>query len=136
MANPDIRWKQRFHNFCLAYSQLEKFMEKSELNEFEEQGLIQSFEYNFELAWNTIKDFCEYQGETNLQGSKDAIRLAYKRGLLVNGEIWMDMLASRVLTSHTYQLQTARQVVADIKEKFFEQFTVFRNTMSAYMDQK
>jgi nucleotidyltransferase substrate binding protein (TIGR01987 family) len=130
MTNPDIRWKQRYHNFCLAYSQLQKFIEKGELNEFEEQGLIQSFEYNFELAWNTIKDYYEYQGETNIQGSKDAIRLAFKRGLITDGAVWLDMLASRVLTSHTYQKQTAQQVIHDIREKYVEQFSLFLETMS------
>lgn len=53
----DIRWKQRFHNYEKAFSQLSRFMEKENLNEMEEQGLIQAFEYTFELAWKTLQDF-------------------------------------------------------------------------------
>ena len=53
----DIRWIQRLNNWTRALAQLTKFMDREELNELEEQGLIQSFEYNHELAWNTQKKF-------------------------------------------------------------------------------
>ena len=53
----DVRWKQRFDNFRKAISQLKEFIEKPELNKFEKQGLIQCFEYTFELAWKTMKDY-------------------------------------------------------------------------------
>ena len=81
MSKPDIRWKQRFENYRKAVAQMTRFIEKGELNEMEEQGLIQSFEYTYELAWNTLKDFFEDQGEGNLFGSRDVFRLAFKRGL-------------------------------------------------------
>jgi len=130
MNNSDIRWRQRFSNFCLALSQLQKFIEKGKLNEFEDQGLIQSFEYNFELSWNTMKDYYENQGETNLQGSKDVIRLAFKRGLIKDGDIWMEMVSSRILTSHTYQEQTARQVISDIRNNYYKQFIKLKDTFN------
>jgi len=74
--NMDIRWKQRFVSFRKALSQLKKFVDKGELSDLEEQGLIKSFEYTFELAWNVIRDYYEYQGVTDIQGSRDAFRLA------------------------------------------------------------
>lgn len=114
MSGQDIRWIQRFNSFQKAYSQLSDFLSHLPLNQREEQGLIQSFEYNYELAWNTIKDFYESQGESNIQGSRDAFRLAFKRGLIENGDIWMDMIKSRMLTSHTYNEETAKQVVEAI----------------------
>ena len=80
MKNNDIRWKQRFASYSKAFFQLGKFIAKREdLNELEEQGMIQAFEYNFELAWNLIKDYYEYQGVTEIQGSRDAFRLAFNR---------------------------------------------------------
>ena len=82
MSRPDIRWKQRFENYTKAVEQMTRFIEAGELNEMEEQGLIQSFEYTYELAWNTLKDFFEDQGETQVMGSRDAFRLAFKRGLV------------------------------------------------------
>ena len=86
----DIRWIQRFDNFQRALKQLEMafaIMEARELNELEQQGVIQAFEYNYELAWNVIKDFYQYQGVTDIQGSRDAFRLAFERGLINDGEI-------------------------------------------------
>ncbi len=118
----DIRWLQRFANFNRAFLQLKKFLEKGELNEFEEQGLIQSFEYTFELAWNVIKDFYEDQGEQSIQGSKDAFRLAFKRGLIAHGEEWMEMVESRKLTVHTYNEKTANEIVKLIRQKYFKNF--------------
>jgi hypothetical protein len=57
----DIRWVHRFRNFNKAFSQLKKFIDKKNLNELGEQGLIKSFEYTYELGWNTLKDYLEYR---------------------------------------------------------------------------
>ena len=58
----DIRWKQRFSNLEKAFGQLTEFIEKGELNKFELQGLIQCFEYTFELGWKVMKDYLENEG--------------------------------------------------------------------------
>ncbi|NJN26297.1 MAG: nucleotidyltransferase [Cyclobacteriaceae bacterium] len=134
--NQDIRWHQRFKNFQQALAQLTKFIEKGDLNEFEEQGLIQSFEYNYELAWNTIKDYYEHQGEVNIQGSRDAIQLAFKRGLLPNGTIWMDMVKSRILSSHTYNRKFAEAVVYDIKQSYYSEFVYLREAFKVLIKEE
>ena len=126
MSRPDIRWKQRFENYTKAVEQMTRFIEAGELNEMEEQGLIQSFEYTYELAWNTLKDFFEEQGETQVMGSRDAFRLAFKRGLVEEGEIWMDMIKSRALTTHTYNEVTAKAIAQSIRGAFFAQFVKLR----------
>ena len=130
MDDQDIRWKQRFHNFSKALSQLKKFIDRGEdLNELEEQGLIQSFEYNFELSWNLIKDYYEYQGVTDIQGSRDAFRLAFQRGLIKDGADWMKMIDSRIKTSHTYNEDTANEIAEAILNIYFRLFTEFHRTM-------
>ena len=126
--NKDIRWIQRFANYSKAISQLTKFIQKKDLNELEEQGLIQAFEYTYELSWNTIKDFYEHQGETNIHGSRDAIRLAYKRGLIQNGDLWMKMIKSRTLSSHTYNEEIAQEIIVAIKNKYYQEFIVLQET--------
>ena len=98
----DIRWVQRLQNLSHAFEQFKNIVLLPKLNSIEEQGLIQCFEYNFELSWNTIKDFYTEQGETDIQGSRDAFRLAFRRGLIEDGDLWMDMIKSRALTVHTY----------------------------------
>lgn len=122
MAQKDVRWIQRFNNFEKALNQLTKFIEKGKLNEMERQGLIQAFEYTYELAWNSIKDYFESQGEVNIIGSRDAFRLAFKRGLVENGDVWMEMINSRIATSHTYNEDVAEQIAKDTETKYFGEF--------------
>ena len=125
----DVRWRQRFSNYLKAYEQLRAFIEHGKLSKLEEQGLIKAFEYTYELAWNTIKDFYEFQGESNIQGSKDAIRLAFKRGLITEGETWMNMVQSRIQTAHTYDEAAAQEVVQAITVNYFPLFGELKTTL-------
>ena len=120
--NEDIRWQQRFSNYNKALTQLEKFVQKGELSELEEQGLIKAFEYTYELAWNTLKDYLEYQGILNMAGSRDVIREAYKANLITSGESWMSMLVSRNLTSHSYNEDTADEIADAIINAYYALF--------------
>ena len=125
----EFRWMQRLQNFQSALSQLREFMGLKSLNKFEQQGLIQCFEYNYELAWNVIKDFYIDQGEQNIQGSRDAYRIAFKRELIINGEIWMEMIKSRALTSHTYNEITANEIVTKITKDYFKEFVLLEEKL-------
>jgi len=92
MSN-DVRWIQRLDNWHSALAQFAKFMARSgELNELEEQGLIQAFEYNHELAWKTQKDLLEESGYVDLFGSKNVARKAFEVGLIDDGQVWMNMM--------------------------------------------
>lgn len=75
------------------------------------------------MAWNTLKDYFESQGETEIHGSRDAFRLAFQRNLIESGEIWMDMVRSRTLTSHTYNEKIAKEIANAVFQKYFPQFT-------------
>lgn len=85
----DIRWKQRFDNYKKATIQLGEFLEKGELNKFEVQGLIQCFEYTFELGWKTMKDYLEEQG-FDVESSRNSIQTALQMGLIADGHTWID----------------------------------------------
>jgi nucleotidyltransferase substrate binding protein (TIGR01987 family) len=134
MSDPDIRWIQRFAHFSQAFSQLKEAVELArlrKLSKLEEQGLIQAFEYTHELAWNTLKDFLEERGVQNLYGSKDTTREAFKRGLIDNGEAWMEMINSRNLTSHTYNEGIAAQIASAILGTYFSEFAAFQDKMDS-----
>lgn len=131
MSEKDVRWIQRFGNYSKALGQLSKFIEKKELNELEKQGLIQAFEYTYELAWNTIKDFFENQGETGIHGSRDAFRLAFRRGLVENGQTWMDMIKSRSLTTHTYNQEVADAIADAIFNTYYTEFARLEKNFQA-----
>jgi len=118
----DIRWIQRLNNWTRALNQLSRFLERESLNELEEQGLIQSFEYNHELAWKTQKDFLESEGVTNLFGAKSVAKEAMNRGLISNGDAWMKMIKDRNLTSHTYNEDVTREIVDRIIDEYYAEF--------------
>ncbi len=134
MSDQDIRWIQRHNHYTQALAQLTKFIVKGELNELEKQGLIQSFEYSYELAWNTIKDYFESQGETDIHGSRDAFRLAFKRGLIEDGKTWMDMIKSRTLTAHTYNEALAEEISTAIVNRYFSEFVALRTKLQDIKD--
>ncbi len=129
----DIRWQQRFSNYRKALAQLKKFIDKGELSELEQQGLIQSFEYVYELGWTVLKDFLENSGQTNIFGSRDAIRKAFQLGLIEDGEGWMEMYKSRIKTSHTYNEETANEVVKDILSDFYDLFIELEKKLISLM---
>lgn len=128
-SEKDIRWIQRFRNFNKAFLQLKKFIDKKNLNELEEQGLIKSFEYTYELAWNTLKDYFEYQGNNDLNGSRDAINEAFKTGTISDGEGWMNMFKDRNRTSHTYNESTAKEISDNIFRQYFGLFNQLKQEM-------
>lgn len=124
----DIRWLQRLDNYDRALLVLMDAVELSTtraLSPLEKQGLIQSFEFTYELAWNCIKDFYTYLGDTdNIQGSRDAFRLAGKRQLLPMNEvtILMEMIKSRQQTSHSYNEETADDIYQRITQHYCRVF--------------
>src|SRR3989338_3150652 len=122
MTDKDIRWIQRFSNYQKALKQLAKFIDKGELNELEEQGLIQSFEYTHELAWNTLKDFLESHGNKEIFGSKDATKKAFQLDLIKNGDVWMDMIQNRNETSHTYNDEVSKRMAQNITKRYWPEF--------------
>jgi nucleotidyltransferase substrate binding protein (TIGR01987 family) len=124
-VNKDIRWKQRYSNYQKALRKLTEGVtsyREEDMSDIEKEGLIQRFEYTYELAWNTIKDFYEEQGEVNIQGSKDAIRLAFQRGLIGDSAMWLKMVDSRKLTVHTYNEETANTVAEEIGAIYYDLF--------------
>ncbi|MBI2422159.1 MAG: nucleotidyltransferase substrate binding protein [Candidatus Hydrogenedentes bacterium] len=121
----DLRWKQRFDNYKRALHQLSLAVQLSverPLSDLEKLGLIQGFEFTHELAWNVLKDFLEYEGIQGLVGSRGAVREAFKRGLLTEGESWMDMIDKRNLSRHTYNLEVAAELAAAIQERYHPAF--------------
>ncbi|MCC6601982.1 MAG: nucleotidyltransferase substrate binding protein [Anaerolineae bacterium] len=130
----DIRWQQRFNNYSKALAQLREAVvlaQQRPLTKLEGQGLIQGFEFTHELAWKTLKDFLENRGVLDLYGSKDVIRHAFSVGLIENGQVWMDMIQSRNLTSHTYNEATAAQIATAILGDYFPQFEALHDKLAA-----
>jgi nucleotidyltransferase substrate binding protein (TIGR01987 family) len=123
----DVRWLQRFDNFKKALSKLKEAVNEwleigDKMTDLELEGMVQRFEFTYELAWNTIKDFYENQGESGIQGSRDAFKMATQRGLIQDGKVWMEMIEVRKLTVHTYDESITKNVTMKIKNEFMQAF--------------
>lgn len=119
MENKDIRWLQRFQNFEKTLYHLDKAMQINNPDIVQKAGIIQFFEMSYELAWNTMKDYLEEQGFTEINSPRTAIKKAFETGLIINGHDWMDLLLDRNLTAHTYDEVKAAQVERLIHQKYF-----------------
>jgi nucleotidyltransferase substrate binding protein (TIGR01987 family) len=131
----DIRWKQRFQNYKKALTTLKNAVELAatrELSDLEKQGTIQGFEFTFELAWNVMKDYLEEQGITDIIGSKNAVRHAFNKGLIEDGQIWMDMIKGRNISSHSYDEETAEKLLDKIMKIFYLQLLTFEKKMNSF----
>ncbi len=120
MSNIDVRWQQRLSNFRRVLAQLNdavELMQQRELSRLEKQGVIQAFEYSYELGWNTLKDFLVWQGLEGIVGSRDTIREGFSKGLIEDGHGWMQMLTDRNRTSHTYNEETAEAILENIRKQ-------------------
>lgn len=129
----DIRWKQRFENYLRAFQSLVEAVELSQvraLSTLERQGLIQGFEFTHELAWNVLKDYLTDKGFTDVIGSRDATRLAFKNALIADGDAWMDMIKARNLSSHTYNPDVAASIEHDILTRFYPAFCALKETFT------
>ncbi|WP_194976427.1 nucleotidyltransferase substrate binding protein [Aquiflexum lacus] len=121
----DIRWEQRFSNFNKALNKLSQAVAlagKEELSELEVEGLIQRFEYTYELAWKTLQDLIKQQGLTDINGPGQVLTQAFQMGLINNAESWRRLKKSRELTSHTYDSETAQIIAEAIINEYFELF--------------
>lgn len=131
----DIRWKQRFENFQKALNQLKSAVEiahERDLSNLEEQGLIQAFEFTHELAWNVMKDYFFFQGNSSITGSRDATREAFRVGLVMNRENWMEMIKSRNQTSHTYNQEIAEEISRKIIQDYYPLIEEFKMKMDEF----
>ena len=91
----DIRWKQRLENFERAFLLLKEAFEKdpAEMSDLEKEGVIQRFEYTFELAWKTLHDYLVYSGVSFDQITpRSIIKQAFAAKIIKDGQTWMDML--------------------------------------------
>jgi len=117
----DIRWQQRFQNFDRAIVLLREPVERGveSLSALEKEGTIQRFEFAVELAWKTLKDYLEFQGQTlSTVTPRNVVKAAFAARILSDGQVWIDMLDHRNLLSHTYDESTFDQAVIAIRDQY------------------
>jgi nucleotidyltransferase substrate binding protein (TIGR01987 family) len=133
----DVRWKQRFDHYRKAFTDLRlaaSLAQERDLTDLEMKGVIQTFEFVHELAWKVLKDYLEEHGIIGLIGSKDTIRQSFQKGLIADGEVWLEMIKARNLTLHTYHSETAKEVARDTLERFYPAFLELKNTFDRILE--
>ena len=115
------RYEQRLQDFENAFMKLKEGTQKENPDDLEIDGVLQRFEFTFELAWKTLKDYMEYQGFSNRIGSpREIIQQAFKHGIIEDGETWIKMMLSRNALSHLYDENTSRKIYEEIKKQYIE----------------
>ncbi|MBC8600781.1 nucleotidyltransferase substrate binding protein [Parabacteroides acidifaciens] len=134
----DIRWEQRFMNYKKALARLQAVQanELPSLSELEKEGLIQRFEYTYELAWKTLQDFLRYKGYIDFAGPNATLSLALQDGYITDADGWRKMKKSRELMSHTYDEGQADQIVSDIAGTFVHLLEQLCIRLTNELDQK
>ena len=103
----DVRWKQRYMNLKQAHALLGEALSHgiNNLNQLEKEGLVQRFEFTFELTWKTLKDYLEESGvPLTISTPREIIKEAFAANIIADGALWMKMLDHRNLLSHTYDV--------------------------------
>ena len=140
MENILPRWEQKLNSYRKALRRLAEVVNVAkirQLNDFEADGMIQRFEFTFELAWKLMKSYAEYQGtDKEIMGSRDAIRWAFENKLIADSNVWMEMVKRRNDTSHTYDEDTASEVVLRIKDSYYQAFMEFYDKMKGLSSQQ
>lgn len=119
----DVRWKQRFQNFQKAYLQLKSAVNSVEsLSVLEKEGLVQRFEYTFELAWKTVKDYLQSQN-VDAKFPREVIKKGFEYEIIDNGELWLEMMEQRNLMAHTYSEEIFDKAVNYICTRYYGAIT-------------
>lgn len=116
--------KAKIDNFYNALQRLKEAiseLEKSNANDVVRDGVIQRFEFTYELAWKTTKEYLEDLGITDRNSPKAVIKEAFAQKLIINEEVWLLMLKDRNMTSHIYKEEMAQEIADRIKKLYVKE---------------
>lgn len=114
---------RKLTNYTMALARLEEgALQLEQAGDLGRDGLIQRFEFTFELAWKTLKACFENEGLIGLTSPKPVLKEAYAAGLLKSEAVWLDMLTDRNSTAHIYSEQLAGQICQRILARYIGEF--------------
>jgi nucleotidyltransferase substrate binding protein (TIGR01987 family) len=140
MDNADpIRWQQRFSRFEKASGLLFEAMERpvEELSKLEQEGVIQRFEYTFELAWKVLKDLLFYEG-FDVKSPRQVFRQAFEAEYMreEDTETALNALSKRNLLSHTYEEAVAQEALREIQQNYAPMLKRLQHTLRKRKDRE
>ncbi len=129
-----LRWHQRFEHYERAVDLVTEALAGGveALNELEREGVVQRFEMTVELGWKTLRDYLVAEGVTiDPMTPREVVRAAFAARLIVDGQVWMDMLDHRNLLSHTYDAGTRDAALRALSERYLAAFVEVRQVLAA-----
>ena len=82
----------------------------------------------FELAWKVLKDYLEAEGYI-VKSPRETIKQAFQIQLINDGHIWMEALAVRNLTTHTYDEKLVNKLINDIINIYFPELKLLHDKL-------
>jgi len=122
----DARWKQQFQNYRRAFGLLREALEDRDIGAYsvlEQEGIIQRFEYTFELGWKTFRDYLEYSGTSLAEATarsviKECAAVGIFKQAGIDGEMYLEMMLARNTLSHTYDFERFTGIIAKMKSHY------------------
>lgn len=118
-----MRWHFRHDNFRGAFGLLSEavaLLKAGEVSQLEREGTIQRFEYTWELAWKTLRDFLLESGVVlTILTPANVIRAAFAAALIEDGDAWIAAMKARNQMSHEYDCAAFERVVDEIETLYF-----------------
>lgn len=110
------RWHERLEFYQRALQRLKAGLhDYDNLTELEKDGVIQRFEFTFELAWKTLQDyFAQVSGYVDVKGPRTVLKQAVQDALIEDGYWWLHMLESCNELTHVYDETQSRQILDNI----------------------
>lgn len=134
----ELRWKQRLDNFDRAYHLLQEAVTSKPLTAYtdlEQEGIAQRFEFTFELAWKTMKDYLDTQGVIiSPVTPRNVIKEAFSAGILEDGQTWIDMMLDRNLLAHNYDFSRFQEVLTHLVDRYMPALTALQQWFQRQMD--
>ena len=126
------RWLQRKEDLIKATARLQEALNVENVTDVVIDGALHRFEFTFELAWKTMKDYLEYVGLIQKTGSpREVLQNAYQNDLIDNGEDWIEMMLSRNTLSHLYDEDESREIYEKIKSKYADMIEELINGLNS-----
>ena len=112
------RFDERKTDLIIATNRLIEALQKEE-DDITIDGVLHRYEFTFELAWKTLKDYLEYLGISSETGSpREILKESYAHKLIDDGDTWINMMLARNSLSHLYDEKVSRKIYNDIKNKY------------------
>ncbi|RKD21067.1 nucleotidyltransferase [Ammoniphilus oxalaticus] len=109
---------ERLNDYKRATTRLNEATKIQPIEDIVYDGVIQRFEFTFELSWKLMKQFLEYNGISEIRSPRSTIREAFTYGLIKDEEQWIDMMVDWNKTSHLYDEEEVKLIYEKIKSYY------------------